>query len=535
MNIKDFENEFEKIILQRGHAYYKDGAVLSIERSEYDGEYSAEVEGSEIYNVSVDMDDSGQIDHVDCDCPYEYGYCKHIAAVLYYLRDMNQKDTKPVMNKESLSSLIGKCSREQLVKIILDHSEEDHSFRDYLKMLLSECGDINKYISDFKRIAKQYFSENCDIDKMFKAADILIQKAENQNEPTEIIKACTSIISIFEEQSEESYIYDEESWEFNSELDICSDKIKNAVKAVIESENKELIAEIWPTIINAWTGDDDYSGDDRIFPALMQFAAIPEYRQKLEEKLICMRNNSSEYEIGSIDKKRFRIIESYGSEAEADKFIYDHIDDADFRSMAIDNAISAKDYAKAEQLALEGEATYSNCWGLVDGWMRKRHDIYVLNGDRQKLEDICRRLILRGGSEFYNEWKACFSESDIHNKIAELLNTNPNHSYEYIVVLENMTDKIYSLCCDRPDKITEYFLKLKGTEFEEKGIALYEKYLRSYIENSSKRSAYQSFCWKLKKFAKDCGRRKAQTLADDLRSEYYRRPAFLDELNNAGF
>ncbi|MGN0656242.1 MAG: hypothetical protein ACI4KR_05575 [Ruminiclostridium sp.] len=52
---------------------------------------------------------------------------------------------------------MSKCSKEQLEEIILEHSEEDKSFRDYLKMALSESDDADKYISDFGRVAEQVF------------------------------------------------------------------------------------------------------------------------------------------------------------------------------------------------------------------------------------------------------------------------------------------------------------------------------------------------------------------------------------------
>lgn len=91
------------------------------------------------------------------------------------------------------------------------------------------------------------------------------------------------------------------------------------------------------------------------------------------------------------------------------------------------------------------------------------------------------------------------------------------------------------MCCKRPSNIKEYYRKLKGTEFEAKAADLYEKYLRDFLRQSASRSTYQSFCRMLKGYGRDCGRETAERLADELRSEYYRRPAFIDELNRAGF
>ena len=53
-----------------------------------ENEYTADVEGSELYEVIVEMNDGGEIYDISCDCPYDMeDYCKHEAAVLYALRN----------------------------------------------------------------------------------------------------------------------------------------------------------------------------------------------------------------------------------------------------------------------------------------------------------------------------------------------------------------------------------------------------------------------------------------------------------------
>lgn len=417
MTLKDFEIDFDDVILKRGRDYYKNGAIISLEYSdEIDGEYIAEVEGSEIYNVYVDIDESGQITRVDCDCPYDFEFCKHIAAVLYCQRDMNENEKMPTKSKETLASLLSKCSKEQLQKIILEHSEEDKSFRDYLKMALSESDDIDKYISDFRCIAEQAFSERCESYKLIKTADILISKVGKKGNPIEIINTCIKIISIFYKEFEDSYIDSEDYWEFSDVLDISYDKIEETAKAVVASGDKNAVSESWRAIINAWNGEDEYGGEDRLFPVLLQFAAIPEYREKLNKRLADMSRGASRYEAERIDKKRFSIIESYGSEEEKERFINAHISNSDFRSVAIDIAISKKDYNKAEQLALDGERTDSGFRGFACGWKKKRYDIYRLNGDNKKLEEVCRQLVLCGEEEYYKEWKSLLPKDKISKK-----------------------------------------------------------------------------------------------------------------------
>jgi uncharacterized Zn finger protein len=84
MNLKNFQNQISPTILQRGKAYFDDGAVGMPEEEE-DGLWSAEVEGSEVYLVEVELTGHHEIESYYCDCPHDADICKHIVAVFYAL------------------------------------------------------------------------------------------------------------------------------------------------------------------------------------------------------------------------------------------------------------------------------------------------------------------------------------------------------------------------------------------------------------------------------------------------------------------
>ncbi len=89
MNLDDFEDAIEQgIILTRGLLYYDDGSVLSLEETS-PHTYSAKVAGSEVYEVTVTLDDDWEVEDISCTCPYDWSeHCKHEVAVLYALRDL---------------------------------------------------------------------------------------------------------------------------------------------------------------------------------------------------------------------------------------------------------------------------------------------------------------------------------------------------------------------------------------------------------------------------------------------------------------
>ena len=63
MNITDFEEYFSPRILERGKEYYRNHHVITLDRIE-EGYYEAEVEGSQIYTVFVELEENGEISEI---------------------------------------------------------------------------------------------------------------------------------------------------------------------------------------------------------------------------------------------------------------------------------------------------------------------------------------------------------------------------------------------------------------------------------------------------------------------------------------
>lgn len=537
MNLKNFEEYFDKTILQRGKNYYNGGAVLSIEKT-FENEYTAEVEGSELYDVTVEMHDNGNIYDINCDCPYDMGqYCKHEAAVLYALRDKTISINDTSVKKSNLLQLLGKCNNTQLMEIILEHVKEDKSFGNYLCMKLSEDYDSNSIISDFNRIYDIYCKGRSDINDVLKAGKLLVDKTEKLCSSVDKVRIYAEVISILENGIENSYDYDydEESWELYDVIGDCSACMETAVKSIVNSKNETDIASVWECILKYWHDSFCKDGEERFFPSLMQLCSFPEYRSKLDDVLVFRHMSASEYRKKEIDNQRFSIIKNYGTETEITDYINSHIDNPDFRRLAIESAINTEDYTRAEQLTLEGIASEKSRFSYVSSWHYLLHDIYKLSEDTKKLTDVCYTLVKYGKTDYYEEWKSLIPEENRSDEINRMLKESENLSYEYIISHENMSDRIYKFCCKFPDKISCYYERLKTTEFKEQSKNLYEQYIRNEGERVSNRSEYAILCKQLKKFSIECDTELAEKIAANFRELYRRKPAFMDELKKSGF
>ena len=128
MNLHNFERSFSSTILNRGRAYFRDGRVQFLEKAsgESQEEWFALVEGrGDEYEVEIGLLANGHIAYHTCECPYDWGGpCKHIAAVLFKIREEQGAMTK---QRPSVPAPKPKTrSTEELVKayVELDETEQ---------------------------------------------------------------------------------------------------------------------------------------------------------------------------------------------------------------------------------------------------------------------------------------------------------------------------------------------------------------------------------------------------------------------------
>ena len=87
IRIDHFEEEIHFLIAERGKEYFDAHQVVKLEQTSQG--WTAMIEGTETYQVLLEGHDV--ITQWHCTCPFEHGpVCKHIAAVLYAVREKIQ-------------------------------------------------------------------------------------------------------------------------------------------------------------------------------------------------------------------------------------------------------------------------------------------------------------------------------------------------------------------------------------------------------------------------------------------------------------
>ncbi|MFD0679260.1 MULTISPECIES: DEAD/DEAH box helicase [unclassified Paenibacillus] len=89
---------------EKGEAYYRAHKVTSINNNPNSSLYEAIVQGGSSYQVTVEIDRNGDVD-AECTCPAYLAsdkYCKHIAAVLLNIHDLQQEGEVPIRSYTSM-------------------------------------------------------------------------------------------------------------------------------------------------------------------------------------------------------------------------------------------------------------------------------------------------------------------------------------------------------------------------------------------------------------------------------------------------
>lgn len=148
-----YDDLFEIQIRRRGETYFSEKKIRNVKQ---DGNlYTCQADGTDVYNVSLEFDNSNRIIHSSCTCPYyadKQKNCKHIYALLIkakceenpvkILKEINEYSTK-------LSEMITNASNfieENKLSINEDERYKIHNtIENYQTRFNKYASDVDKY------------------------------------------------------------------------------------------------------------------------------------------------------------------------------------------------------------------------------------------------------------------------------------------------------------------------------------------------------------------------------------------------------
>jgi hypothetical protein len=189
----DVEKLFDPKIFERGIRYYEQGRILR--PLVYKKSLMAECQGTlpENYYIRIDVKDDNIV--ASCTCPYAFGYCKHIAAVLYaWLK-------KPSVFKDLGESeeLLKRQDKGALVEMVIDMIRYDPDVVYVINLRLLPREELSGFVQrEMDHIFSEQFVDYLNVREIVKKLDIFREYASDLHANGERDTATKIIVPVIE-------------------------------------------------------------------------------------------------------------------------------------------------------------------------------------------------------------------------------------------------------------------------------------------------------------------------------------------------
>ncbi len=563
---------FRPHILDRGAEYHQDGYVTKFQLT--DDYIEAEVEGTETYNVEIELDGEKVI-HMFCDCPYAEGgsNCKHMAAVLFRFEgelfnkdlefDSEDIEDEPEFlwekrfkaRRDEVINLVNKIPEKELRNMMVGYVLADGSLKNKLQLKYSTQFDA-KQMLDLKQEINDMVNSNsvrgfvdwyhaddfttalsCFLKEKVKP---LIERNYLQQafELTNTVFHCIGNIDMDDSSGSSAYV-----------ANVCYECWKEILRKSDES-HREKMKGWFEKHRNGYVIDfmQEYL-EEFLFSEFLSEKLIQEKIDELDELIgksngshDCPRFYSVHYGYENAIVKRMEYMRMLNcAEEEISAFRKKNRRFFVIREMEIQEALEEKNYEGAKQLLLESIKFDEAYPRQVQKYHDELIDLYEATGDQdeyiKELQLYLGNYSQRDLSYFHKLKNEVDKTQDWEGIVEKIIHTSKDIHFICSVLSE---EKRYPELIDKIKANNSVYLmdayeKILKNVLPEEVIAFYRKYVLEEVQRVSDRNGYRHLMAYMKKIKK-CPKGKdiASAIAQQWRVEYRRRPAMMDELNRIG-
>jgi hypothetical protein len=579
MTIDNFEKHINPAILERGRNYFNDGLVGDLE--EDDHTWTAEVYGSEDYQVAITLNEQGEICEHSCDCPYDGTLCKHVAAVCYAVREetakhltISSEEISVKAKKGTFENLLNRINMNEYKDFIRRHAAQDKNFKTRFELFFSNKGsnvDIERKYGDLIRKLVRKYSDHgfidyratgrlsSDMNKLLNDGSDMIVRNNFEDAFLLTKAALKELITIIGEcDDSDGRIGDT----FDTAIQLLGD--------VAQSDNAApaLKQQIFDFLKTELTNQDYFSYGDfgynlfSVFRGLaIQLNQSKEFIGFIDDVCRKLTGKYDDYQKDFFQKERILFYREIGWDDAAEKLVLQNLDIVEIRQAEVKKAVDRKDYAGAKRLIVDGIriAEEKEHPGTVSQWKKELLDIAVLEKDTGNIRQLSRYFAFNHGfdKDYYRQWKQTFpaaeQNAEMEKLIAERINEANNENAKYrknsffassrspyliyvapVYIEEQMWDRLLALVQteNRLDALLTYHEYL-AKRYPEEMAALYLPKFEHMGIHVEGRSQYADLARKMKMVLTDIpeAREPITKLVRDLIAKNPRRPAMIEELN----
>lgn len=553
MNLGKWELDFDDQILARGRRYYEEGRVSELVRDEDTDTWTADVEGSEVYHVSVTLtDDETEPLVYSCTCPYSGApYCKHTAAVLYAMEedaDRTAHDETDFLSAERLCTL----PKEQLAELLMELCEAYPDAGDWIKARLAPKDEV---ISHYRNLihASAYacmhrgFISYRDMSRaLIGAGTALSYLQDHLSKADDPLLAVDFAHMVLVETMAIMDCGDDSGDNAGSIIQETLEEIQNLYELQIVDASSEEQKTFFERILSI-AGSDLFRGWDHWNAELLDICIeIADEQPDLRSKVLQLHEEnirrceldrssySSSYGLESTQKASYDLLCRWKDAQSAQEFLLSHLENESFRHILVQQYRDKGCFQEAIDLCTSAEkaAREARYPGTERRWKELRYDILSQMGDHSSMIALGQELLLDGDGAYYERLKALILADEWAQRRVQLLDQaeSSNRSlYESLILHDRDTARIIRHVHTHPSWIYEaYPLLVSEYPDDVRNVSIHQ--ILDEAARASTRPMYQDICRHIALLHQVSGAQAAESLIAELRLEYRRKPAFLDEL-----
>ena len=552
---------FREHILARGEAYYYEGAVQNLEKTEHG--YHAVVEGTEDYEVDIEIE-GGQICEMCCTCPYadDGNNCKHMAAVLYEIEEQEGAGSLPEgsgsdQSEEELEEIIEKIPETELRSFIKQLAGQDNEIRNTLMIRYAVSIDerqMHRLKQGVDQIVWEYGDRSGFIDYQ-NAWDFTHEMTGYLTDKVDALMERGCWRQAFELTN---YVFqtignigmDDSDGGTSQVANTCYDKWKE----ILENCNEEVRDEMftWFTSHLSCNYMIDYMEEyvEEFLANEFRNREMLEKKLKYLDEMIERQTSSTEcgktwsvrYGFENNILKRLEIMNQLGyPEKEIREYRRKHWRFSAVRGLEIQENIERGELDEAIRLLGESKDLDREYPGLIARYCEQLISIYETQSDEKSYKEELAYYVLRCPQHnlaYIQKLKAVCTEYEWEQYRDQILQNHMNYNIIYpLMEAEGMYERMLD-CLKREEFIlnVDKYEKVLKEKFPEQIRDIYISYLQKEAARAGNRNRYREMMQYLKKIRRyPDGKEKAAEIAGNWRASYYRRSAMMDELRKAGF
>lgn len=547
---------FQMQVLDKGFAYYQEKRVKNYKAD--DACIQANVRGSEEYDISINLVDEN-IGEMKCNCPYaqEGNYCKHMAAVLFFMEGQKGADE----TKEKIGNMIQPSVSENTIYQMTKNADEtvvkeflaailendEKLFHRFKLLVMSEISneDVKQYKRQINLIFNRYSGRDKFID-YYHARGFISELEGFLNEDIQGLLKAKQYKETFELTN---YLFLKVSKQAMDDSDggigLLTDICWGIWEDVLEYCGEKLKKEMFHWFVKHLDGSlIDYM-EEHLESFL--FAHFNE-KQFLDDKLKLIEQKLQLYdeETGSWSgsyyrgKWTLRYLELLKVQNVSQEKIWDyckaHLDLHEVRDFYIEELFKHNNTEEAIEILKDGKEKEKGYRGLVHKYSLRLKELYKQTGKTKEYEEEIWSLLShykQENTKLFKELKSLFSKDVWEEKREIVFKNTPDHANlcDYYVE-EKLFDRLLKTVIEHKGLyyLSSYEKHLKNM-YPAELLSKYELEIKDMADSASNRGAYQELVSILKKMQSyPEGSMLVKEIVETWQTLFKRRPAMMDEL-----